>query len=388
MSTCVLGACCLREMRKCVMTDEESPSSNVQPFRERRQMQIAFEHGEQTHDATISPHVMVWVFAPNGKCRSVSRSWLEFRGRSLDQERGDGWIQGLHPDDRQRCMQIFRPAFISRQAFQINLRVMRANGSYAWIEAHGVPQYLNNGRFLGYSGELREIRGETSTNSSSPPNVQQNLRQILRRIAAHSQSVGLPKAATKKKLSRGAHRISRAGLTLCLNASSTPVVVLDAEGRVIFCNTAAQSLAARHVATTATTVPTSFSHQEGSDLEDAPVVRTWLDSDGTVDLRKVRIQSYPINNGCAAFTFVESSPEDQTPALDRAIVHDLLNVGTGIQLLLDLLLEEPTSRRERAECMGMLSVSLNLLLSEIEKHRPLQEIAQSQAATIGEHDGK
>jgi len=358
------------------MTGE--PSSNIQPFRERRQMQIAFEHGEQTHGAAISPRVMIWVFAPNGKCRSVSRSWLEFRGRSLEQERGDGWIQGLHPDDRQRCMQVFRSAFISRQAFQIDLRVMRANGSYAWIAAHGVPQYLNNGRFLGYSGELRELQGDASTSSSSHLDFQQNLRQVLRQIAERSQSKAGAKSPTKKKLSRCARKgISRAELILCLNASSTAVIVLDAEARITFCNAAAQSLAASHVATTGTTVPASSSHQEDSDFEDAPVVRTWLDSEGTVDLRNVRIQSYPLSNGCAAFTFVEGNPEDQTPALGGKIVHDLLSVGTGIQLLVDLLLEEPTSRRERAECMGMLSVSLNLLLSEIEKHRPLLEIAQS-----------
>ncbi len=365
------------------MTERHSPSSSNNSFSESQRTQTAFEREAQTDDVATSSRVMIWTFAPNGKCRSVSRDWLELRGRSLDQERGDGWIQGLHPDDRHECIQVLHSAFLGRQAFRTYFRVMRANGSYTWIAAHGVPQFLNNGRFLGYSGELKEIQAPAPGNSSSfgnrPP---QNLRQVLRQMVVHQHGDPVRQAPTQKKLSPGPHGVSRDGLLQCLNATTTPILVLDAEGRAIFCNTAVRCFAARHAARLTADLHGGFPQQGDPELLDAPVVRAWLDSDWTSDPQDIRINGHSLDHGCTAFTFIENSTEDQTPALGQAILHDLLNVATGMQVLVDLLLGQRISRRERDECMGLLSISLNLLLSEIEKHRSLHEAAQSEAALL------
>lgn len=117
----------------------------------------AFRSVNNAAVGSVFPRAMIWMFGPDGRCWAVSKRWLEYRGATLEAERGDGWIQGLHPDDRESSLNTFRAAFSSRRVFQAQFRVLRADGSYAWVRGHGVPQYLNNGRFLGYSGELREI---------------------------------------------------------------------------------------------------------------------------------------------------------------------------------------------------------------------------------------
>ncbi len=101
--------------------------------------------------------VMIWMSAPDKRCTYCSRGWLEFTGRSLQEELGDGWENGVHPDDRQACVQAYHAAFDQRIPFRLEFRVRRAAGDYRWIISHGAPRTLPDGSFQGYIGIALDI---------------------------------------------------------------------------------------------------------------------------------------------------------------------------------------------------------------------------------------
>jgi PAS domain S-box-containing protein len=78
--------------------------------------------------------VMVWMSGTDALCTFFNRAWLEFRGRNLQEELGNGWTAGLHPDDRDLCLEPYLKAFRARTPFRAHYRVQRADGEYAWIE--------------------------------------------------------------------------------------------------------------------------------------------------------------------------------------------------------------------------------------------------------------
>jgi PAS domain S-box-containing protein len=101
--------------------------------------------------------VMIWVAGP-GKGRTFfNKGWLALTGRTLDQERGDGWTVGVHPDDRDRCLNSYSSSFDARQDFQVDYRLLRADGEYRWVLDTGVPRFAQNGDLAGYIGSCVDI---------------------------------------------------------------------------------------------------------------------------------------------------------------------------------------------------------------------------------------
>jgi PAS domain S-box-containing protein len=86
----------------------------------------------------------------------VNRAWLEFRGRTPEQEIGSGWTDGLHPDDRDLCIETYIKSFTSRQPFHLQYRLQRGDGTYTWVEDNGTPRQ-GNGSFAGYVGMVVDI---------------------------------------------------------------------------------------------------------------------------------------------------------------------------------------------------------------------------------------
>src|SRR3954453_22203189 len=78
--------------------------------------------------------LMIWMSAADAHCIFVNASWLEFRGRTLEQGTGNGWVDGLHPDDRDLCLETYLKAFSARQPFRMQYRLRRADGEFRWIE--------------------------------------------------------------------------------------------------------------------------------------------------------------------------------------------------------------------------------------------------------------
>jgi PAS domain S-box-containing protein len=100
--------------------------------------------------------VMIWIAGPDSLCTYFNKSWLDFRGRSMEQEVGNGWAEGLHPDDRDLCLATYQKSFFARQPFRMEYRLQRADGEYRWIEATGVPR-LEDETFFGFMGSAADI---------------------------------------------------------------------------------------------------------------------------------------------------------------------------------------------------------------------------------------
>jgi PAS domain S-box-containing protein len=108
--------------------------------------------------AEASP-CFIWVAGPDALHTYFNPAWLEFRGRSLQQETGNGWTEGLHPDDRDLCLETYLKSFSARQPFRMQYRMMGGKGAYAWLEDAGMPLYVDNGDFGGFIGSAADITG-------------------------------------------------------------------------------------------------------------------------------------------------------------------------------------------------------------------------------------
>jgi PAS domain S-box-containing protein len=101
--------------------------------------------------------VMIWVSGPDALFTFFNRQWLEFTGRTLEQEIGDGWAEGVHPSDFQPCVDYYRSSFDERRSFTMEFRLRRADGQYRWLVGNGIPRFGAEGDFLGYIGTCVDI---------------------------------------------------------------------------------------------------------------------------------------------------------------------------------------------------------------------------------------
>ena len=107
-----------------------------------------------------SAPVMMWTSGAEAGCDWVNAAWLEFTGRSLDEELGDGWQQAIHPEDLERCVGIFDTSLEARQAFGIDCRMCRHDGCYRWVMFSGVPRCAEDDEGVVYDVLCRAIRNE------------------------------------------------------------------------------------------------------------------------------------------------------------------------------------------------------------------------------------
>lgn len=109
---------------------------------------------------TEATPVMVWMSGTDKLCNYFNKSWLDFVGRTLEQEVGNGWAENVHPEDFQRCLQIYISSFEARQPFAMEYRLRHRSGQFRWILDNGVPRYSADGTFEGYVGGCLDIHEE------------------------------------------------------------------------------------------------------------------------------------------------------------------------------------------------------------------------------------
>ena len=100
---------------------------------------------------------LIWTSGVDKLCNYFNKVWLEFTGRSIEQEVGNGWAEGVHPEDFQRCLDTYVNAFDARQKFAMEYRLRRFDGEYRWLTDNGVPRYDAQGVFMGYIGYCMDI---------------------------------------------------------------------------------------------------------------------------------------------------------------------------------------------------------------------------------------
>jgi len=100
---------------------------------------------------------LIWMSDTSKRCTWFNDTWLSYTGRSTEQELGDGWSEGVHPDDLQRCLDVYTSAFDAREDFQLEYRLRRRDGSYGWIYDAGIPRFADDHSFEGYIGYCLDI---------------------------------------------------------------------------------------------------------------------------------------------------------------------------------------------------------------------------------------
>jgi PAS domain S-box-containing protein len=101
--------------------------------------------------------IMVWRSTVTMECDYFNEIWLEFTGRSMEQEMGNGWAEGVHPEDFDKCLKIYSDYFARREVFEMEYRLRRFDGVYRWIYDRGVPYYDSEGNFKGYIGSCIDV---------------------------------------------------------------------------------------------------------------------------------------------------------------------------------------------------------------------------------------
>lgn len=101
--------------------------------------------------------VFIWMAGLDKLCTFFNKPWLEFTGRSIEQELGNGWAEGVHPDDLQKCLEVYTEAFDARQPFVMQYRLRRNDGEYRWLSDQGVARHDAQGGFAGYIGSCVDI---------------------------------------------------------------------------------------------------------------------------------------------------------------------------------------------------------------------------------------
>jgi len=101
---------------------------------------------------------MIWIAGTDKLCHFFNKQWLDFTGKTLEQAKGKGWMEAIHPDDFDRCLQLYSAAFDAREEFYREYRLKRYDGQYRWISDKGVPNYGPSGEFEGYSGACMDIQ--------------------------------------------------------------------------------------------------------------------------------------------------------------------------------------------------------------------------------------
>jgi PAS domain S-box-containing protein len=111
----------------------------------------------QFHMLADSGLALIWTSGLDKLCNYFNEPWLKFTGRTLEQEMGNGWAEGVHPDDLDSCVKIYVSAFDKREPFDMEYRLRHVSGEYRWIRDMGIPNYNTKGDFIGYIGDCFDI---------------------------------------------------------------------------------------------------------------------------------------------------------------------------------------------------------------------------------------
>jgi PAS domain S-box-containing protein len=147
---------------KCPLRDAEGKTYGVfgisTDITNRKRWEEALRESEERFRAMADgAPVLIWLSGTDKLCTWFNRQWLEFVGRSMERELGNGWAENVHPEDFERCLATYVGAFDAREAFNMEYRLRRHDGAWRWVLDQGIPRYGFEREFAGYIGSCIDV---------------------------------------------------------------------------------------------------------------------------------------------------------------------------------------------------------------------------------------
>ncbi len=160
---------------------------------ENRIRQALRETDERFRNMADASPVLLWMSRADGLCTFFNQTWLEFTGRTIEEEWGVGWAENVHFEDLEACLETYRVAFNERTVFEMEYRLRRKDGAYRWILDRGTPRYEPDGHFAGYIGSCVDITSRRELESELRAAIE--ARDDFLSVASHE--LGTPLTALK-----------------------------------------------------------------------------------------------------------------------------------------------------------------------------------------------
>ena len=154
----------------------------VQDITENMRVEKALRESEtRFRNMADNAPALIWLADVQNLGIWYNKRWLEYTGRSMEQELGLGWVDGVHPEDLDKSVRCCTEAFNARSTFEMELRLRRADGSYGWIADTGIPRFSNSGEFEGYIGYCWDI-SERKQSEKTRNEAMDKLEKIASRV--------------------------------------------------------------------------------------------------------------------------------------------------------------------------------------------------------------
>ncbi len=156
--------------------------------REQELLTSASESEERFRVLANTAPILIWMTNEMDTCDFVNKAWLAFTGRSMEEELGDRWMEGVHAEDLNHCKEAYKHACEQQLPFQMEYRIRRHDGIYRWMLDTGVPRYFESGEFAGYVGSCVDI-SDAKTAAREMESINEKLTELVDERTAELRKV-------------------------------------------------------------------------------------------------------------------------------------------------------------------------------------------------------